>query len=47
MVKLTVKGPVKYAVDKDKFYLVDETGKEFKLKIDKMIPREPAKEGSP
>ena len=47
MVQLTVNGPVKYAVDKDKFYLIDETGKEFKLKIDKMISREQGNVASP
>jgi len=36
-VELTVNGPVKYAVEKRDFYLVDENGREFKMKIEKKI----------
>jgi hypothetical protein len=37
---LTVNGPVKYAVKKDKFYLVDEDGKSFELSIlEKALPQ--------
>jgi hypothetical protein len=36
-VQLTVNGPVKYAVEKNKLYLVDENNREFKMKIEKKI----------
>jgi hypothetical protein len=39
-VHLTVNGPVKYAVEKDNFYLMDEKDREFKMKIEKKILRE-------
>jgi hypothetical protein len=36
-VQLTINGPVKYAVEKNKFYLIDENDREFKMKIEKKI----------
>jgi len=39
-VHLTVNGPVKYAVEKDNFYLLDEKDREFKMHIEKKILRE-------
>lgn len=39
-VQVTVNGTVKYAVEKNNFYLLDENGREFKLKIDKKILKE-------
>lgn len=39
-IQLTVNGPVKYAVEKNDFYILDEKGREFKMKIEKKILRE-------
>jgi hypothetical protein len=39
-VQLTVNGPVRYAVEKNKLYLIDENDREFKMKIEKKILRE-------
>jgi hypothetical protein len=39
---LTVNGPVKYAVEKQKLFVLDEDGKEQEMKIVKKILRQPA-----
>lgn len=39
-VQLTVNGPIKYAVEKNKLYLIDENDREFKMKIEKKILKE-------
>lgn len=39
-IQLTINGPVKYAVEKNDFYLLDEKDREFKMKIEKKILRE-------
>src|SRR5205085_9955073 len=38
--KVTVNGPTFYAIEGDKFYLLDEKGREFKLKIEKKVLKE-------
>ena len=39
---LTVNGPVKYAVEKRKLYVLDEDGKEHEMEIVKKVLRQPA-----
>jgi len=39
-IQLTVNGPVRYAVEKNDFYILDEKDREFKMKIEKKILRE-------
>lgn len=46
-VQLTVNGPVKYAVEKNKLYLIDENNRQFKMKIEKKILKEKAAAPTP
>lgn len=39
-VQVTVNGPIKYAIEKKDFYLLDENNREFKLRIEKKILKE-------
>jgi len=38
--QVTINGPIKYAVEKKNFYLLDENNREFKMKIEKKILKE-------
>lgn len=38
---LTVNGPVKYAVEKRKLYVIDEDGKEHEMEIIKRVLKQP------
>jgi hypothetical protein len=44
---LTVNGPVKYAVEKRKLFVLDDDGKEHELEIIKKILRQPAEQSKP
>ena len=44
---LTVNGPVKYAVEKRKLFVIDEDGKEHEMEIVKKILRQPAEQSNP
>jgi len=44
---LTVNGPVKYAIEKRKLFVIDEDGKEHEMELVKKILREPAGPGTP
>lgn len=44
---LTVNGPVKYAVEKRKLFVMDEDGKEHEMEIVKKILRQPADPSKP
>jgi len=41
---VTVKAKVKFAIEKSKFYIVDENGKEHELRLDKKALKEDPKE---
>ncbi len=44
---LTINGPVKYAVEKRKLFVIDEDGKEHEMEIEKKILRQPAEPTKP
>src|SRR5439155_26535501 len=44
---LTVNGPVKFAVEKRKLFVIDEDGKEHEMGIVKQILRQPVEQAKP
>jgi uncharacterized protein YaiE (UPF0345 family) len=44
---LTVNGPVKFAVEKRKLFVIDDDGKEHEMEIEKKILRQPAEPSKP
>jgi hypothetical protein len=44
---LTVNGPVKFAVEKRKLFVVDDDGKEHQMEIIKKVLKQPAEQPKP